>query len=65
VDRLHELVDRRRSRSTMDHGQSIGRSSPECGLTGAAGLGSLLQLHREGEEDEGVLTPGGFGLWGD
>jgi hypothetical protein len=45
----------------MDHGQRIGRSSPECGLTGAAGLGSLPQLHGEGEEDEGVLTPGGIG----
>jgi hypothetical protein len=45
----------------MDHGQRIGRSSPECGLTGDAGLGSLPQLHGEGEEDEGVLTPGGIG----
>jgi hypothetical protein len=49
----------------MDHGQRIGRSSLECGLAGAAGLRSLPQLHREGEEDEGVLTAGGVGQQGD
>jgi hypothetical protein len=65
VDHVHGLVDRRRSRSTVDHGQRIGRSSPECGLAGAAGLGSLLPLHEEGEEDEGVLTPGSVGRRGD
>jgi hypothetical protein len=61
VDDVHGHVDRWRSRSTMDHGQRIGRSSPECGLTGAVGLGSLPQLHGEGKEDEGVLTSGGVG----
>jgi hypothetical protein len=53
VDRLHELVDWRHSRSTMDHRQSIGRSSSECGLTSAARLGSLPQLHREGRRMKG------------
>jgi hypothetical protein len=65
VDHVHGLMDRRRSRSTMDHGQRIGQSSTECGLAGAVGLRSLPQLHREGEEDEGVLTPGGIGRQGD
>jgi hypothetical protein len=64
VDHVHGLVDRRCSRSTMDHGQRIGWSSLECGLAGVAGLGSLSQLHREGEDDEGVITPGGVGRWG-
>jgi hypothetical protein len=32
---------------------------------GAAGLGSLPQLHGEGETDEGVLTLGGVGWRGD
>jgi hypothetical protein len=45
----------------MDTGQRIGRSSPKCGLVGAVRLGSLPQLHGEGEEDEGVLTPASLG----
>jgi hypothetical protein len=65
VDHVHGLMDRRRSQSTMDHRQRIGRSSPECGLTGAVGLGSLLQLHREGEEDEWVVNVGSVGRRGD
>jgi hypothetical protein len=65
VDHVHGLVDRRHSRSNMDHRQRIDRSSPECWLIGAAGLGSFPQLHGEGEEDKGVLTPGGVGWWGD
>jgi hypothetical protein len=65
VDHLQGLVDRRCSRSTMDHRQRIGQSSLECGLAGVAGLKSLVQLHGKGEEDEEVLTPGGVGRWGD
>jgi hypothetical protein len=37
----------------------------ESSLASAAGLGSLPQLHGEGEEDDGVLTPGGVGWRGD
>jgi hypothetical protein len=61
MDHVHGLVDRRRTRSTMDHEQRISRSMLECGLTSAAGLESLPQLHEKGEEDEGFLTPGGVG----
>jgi hypothetical protein len=43
----------------MDHEQRISRRFLECGLTSAAGLESLPQLHEKGEEDEGFLTPGG------
>jgi hypothetical protein len=49
----------------VDHGQGSGWSSPDYELTGVAGLGSLPRLHGEGEEDEGVLTPGDVGRWGD
>jgi hypothetical protein len=49
----------------MDHEQRIIRSLSECGLADATGLGSLPQLHGDGEEDEGVLTPGGVGQQGD
>jgi hypothetical protein len=65
VDHVHGLVDRRRSRSTMDHKQRISQSSLECGLAGAAGLGSLPQLHGEGVENDGVLTPCSIGRLGD
>jgi hypothetical protein len=65
VDHVHGLVDRRLSQCTMDHEQRINQSLSECGLADATGLGSLPQLHGEGEEDEGVLTPGGVGRWGD
>jgi hypothetical protein len=65
MDHVLRHMDWRRSRSTMDHGQRISRSSPDCGLASIAGLGSLPQLHGEGEEDEGVLTPGGVGQWSD
>jgi hypothetical protein len=65
VDLVHGLVDRWRSQSTMDHGQRIGHSSSEYGLASAVGLRSLPQLHGEGEEDEGVLTPAGIGQRGD
>jgi hypothetical protein len=65
VDYVHGLVDQWRSWPTNDHGQGIGQRSPECGLASAVGLGSLPQLHGEGEEDEGVLTLGGVGRQGD
>jgi hypothetical protein len=65
VDHVHGLVDRWRSRSTMDHAQRNGQSSLECGFAGAVGLRSLLLLHGEGEEDEGVHTPSGVWRRGD
>jgi hypothetical protein len=37
----------------------------ESSLASATGLGSLPQLHGEGEEDDGVLTPSGIGRRGD
>jgi hypothetical protein len=43
---------------SVHHGPRI-EDLPE--LTSAAGLGSLPQLHREGEEDEWVLTSGCVG----
>jgi hypothetical protein len=42
--------------STVDHGQRRGRSSPECGLAGAAAARSSPRLHQNKEEDSLVLT---------
>jgi hypothetical protein len=51
--------------STVDHGQRHGRSSPECGLTGAAAILSSPWLHRNEEGVSAVLTEDFYGQGND
>jgi hypothetical protein len=56
VNRVHELVDRERRRSMVDHGHRPGKGSPENGRNGIPGRGTSPRLRKNGEGTEVSLT---------
>jgi hypothetical protein len=56
VNRVHEPVDRERHRSTVDHGHSPGKVSPENGRNGISGHRTSPRLRKNGEGTEVSLT---------
>jgi hypothetical protein len=56
VDRVHEPMDRERSRSTVDHGHRPGDGSPENGRNDVPVHGTSPRLRKNGEGMEVSLT---------
>jgi hypothetical protein len=56
VNRVHELMDRERRRSTVDHGHRPGEGSPENGRNGVPVHGTSPRLRKNGEGTEVSLT---------
>jgi hypothetical protein len=56
MDRVHESVDRERSRSTVDHGHRLGGGSLENGQNGAPVRGTSPRLREKGEGTAVSLT---------
>jgi hypothetical protein len=56
-------MDQVRGRSTVDRTVSRRHASPEHLANGAQGMQSSLQLHKNGEEIDAILTEV-FGGWG-
>jgi hypothetical protein len=61
MNRFHGLVDRWRSRSTMDWSRGAAVGSPELTLGAAPVSGSSPWVKEKGEELQGVLTVGESG----
>jgi hypothetical protein len=56
VNRVHELVDRERRQSTVDHGYRPEKGSPENGRNGVPGRRTSPRLRKNGEGTEVSLT---------
>jgi hypothetical protein len=56
MNRVHGLMDRRRSRSTMDWSRGAAVASPELAVGAAPVSGSSPWQRGKGEEPMGVLT---------
>jgi hypothetical protein len=56
VNRVHEPVERKRRRSTVDHSHRPGEGSPENGRNGVPVRGTSLRLRKNGEGTEVSLT---------
>jgi hypothetical protein len=56
VDQVHESVDHKRRRSTVDHNHRLGGGSLENGRNGAPVCGTSLRLRKKGEGTAVSLT---------
>jgi hypothetical protein len=61
VNRVHELVDRERHRSTVDHGHRPRKGSLENGRNGVPRHGTSPRLRKNGKGTEVSLTGAGGG----